>query len=150
LTAAAASRTRLFVYAAQRIKIPSSLKVDPIHAGGLIDRKPYRGEKPMRSGTKTYRQGCRLSFAGNQRALASPRCRRIRAMTYRVASDIDGTPFMGMDRKALLPHLVCRWTLDPASRRLACTWAEPAERSQVVVALLPATHAPHFFGPLIN
>jgi hypothetical protein len=45
-----------------------------------------------------------------------------------VASDIEGTPLVGMDRKAFHPHLVCSWTLDPTSRRLSCAWAEPAER----------------------
>jgi hypothetical protein len=31
-----------------------------------------------------------------------------------------------MGRKAFHPHLTCSWTLDPASHRLSCAWAEPA------------------------
>lgn len=44
-------------------------------------------------------------------------------MTYRVASDPAGT---ALGRTELHPHLVCSWTLDPASHRLSCAWAPPA------------------------
>ncbi len=47
-------------------------------------------------------------------------------MTYRVAADIEGTAFPAMGRKAFQPHLICSWTLDPASHRLACAWAASA------------------------
>jgi hypothetical protein len=43
-------------------------------------------------------------------------------MTYRVASDPAGT---ALGRTELHPHLVCSWTLDPASYRLSCAWAPP-------------------------
>jgi hypothetical protein len=46
-------------------------------------------------------------------------------MTYQVLSNLAGT---ALGPKEFLPHLVCSWTLDPASRRLSCTWAAPAER----------------------
>jgi hypothetical protein len=49
-------------------------------------------------------------------------------MTYRVASDLEGSIFTGNRPKAFLPHLVCSWTLDPASHRLSCAWAAPIER----------------------
>jgi hypothetical protein len=52
-------------------------------------------------------------------------------MTYRVACDIEGTALVGMDRKAFYPHLVCNWTLDPASHRLSCAWTKPVEGSAV-------------------
>jgi hypothetical protein len=44
-------------------------------------------------------------------------------MTYLVASDPAGT---ARGRTQLHPHLVCSWTLDPASHRLSCAWAPPA------------------------
>jgi hypothetical protein len=59
-------------------------------------------------------------------------------MTYRVASDIAGT-ILAMRRKVFHPHLVCRWTLDPASHRLSCAWAAPADGLDVArtVSKLP-------------
>jgi hypothetical protein len=54
------------------------------------------------------------------------------AMTYRVASQIAGTVLADLGRKVLHPHLVCSWTLDPASHRLSCAWAPPAAGSDVV------------------
>jgi hypothetical protein len=53
--------------------------------------------------------------------------KRIEAMTYRVASDIKGAVFADKAPRAFHPHLLCRWTLDPASHRLSCVWAAPAE-----------------------
>jgi hypothetical protein len=50
-------------------------------------------------------------------------------MTYRVASQIEGTVFANVGRKAFHPHLVCSWTLDPASHRLSCVWGPPAAGS---------------------
>jgi hypothetical protein len=47
------------------------------------------------------------------------------AMTYRV--DLQGTTLAHAQAKEFLPHLVCSWTLDPASRRLSCAWAAPAD-----------------------
>ncbi len=44
-------------------------------------------------------------------------------MNYRVVSDPVGT---ALCRTAPRPHLVCSWTLDPASHRLSCAWAPPA------------------------
>ena len=44
-------------------------------------------------------------------------------MTHRVASDLAGTV---LARREFHPHLVCSWTLDPASHRLSCAWAPPA------------------------
>jgi len=44
-------------------------------------------------------------------------------MTYRVAADPAGT---ALGRTELHPHLLCSWTLDPASHRLSCAWAPPA------------------------
>ena len=52
-------------------------------------------------------------------------------MTYRVAADLEGNVFAGNRPKTFLPHLVCSWTLDPASHRLSCTWAAPIERWDV-------------------
>jgi hypothetical protein len=49
-------------------------------------------------------------------------------MTYRVASDRAGRVLAGTRAKEFLPHLVCSWTLDPASHRLSCAWAAPADR----------------------
>jgi hypothetical protein len=53
------------------------------------------------------------------------------AMTYRVASKIEGTVHANVGGKVLHPHLVCSWTLDPASHRLSCAWAPPAAGSDV-------------------
>jgi hypothetical protein len=61
-------------------------------------------------------------------------------MTYRVASDIKGTAFAGFGRRVFRPHLVCSWTLDPASRRLSCAWAAPVE--ELDVASLSSRIAP--------
>jgi hypothetical protein len=44
-------------------------------------------------------------------------------MTYRVASGPAGTALGPTEPH---PHLVCSWTLDPASHRLSCAWAPPA------------------------
>jgi hypothetical protein len=44
-------------------------------------------------------------------------------MNYRVVSDLTGAV---IGRKEFHPHLVCSWTLDPASHRLSCAWAPPA------------------------
>jgi hypothetical protein len=52
-------------------------------------------------------------------------------MSFRIASEIEGTVLAGMGRKAFRPHLLCSWTLDPASHRLSCAWAEPREGSLV-------------------
>jgi len=60
-------------------------------------------------------------------------------MTYRVASEIKGDVCAGTradlnrdsSRKVFHPHLVCSWTLDPASHRLSCAWAPPAAGSNV-------------------
>jgi hypothetical protein len=42
-------------------------------------------------------------------------------------------------RRAIHPQLVCRWNIDPASRRLSCAWteltdigADRADRFQIV------------------
>jgi hypothetical protein len=48
-------------------------------------------------------------------------------MTYRVISDLEGTALADARATQFLPHLVCSWTLDPASRRLSCAWAAPAD-----------------------
>jgi hypothetical protein len=50
-------------------------------------------------------------------------------MTYRLASNLTGV--VAQDRKEFLPHLVCSWRLDPASRRLWCAWAPPAASSGI-------------------
>jgi hypothetical protein len=49
-------------------------------------------------------------------------------MTYRIAGEIEGSFLASVGEKHLLPHLVCRWTLDPASRRLSCAWMAPTDR----------------------
>ena len=69
-------------------------------------------------------------------------------MTYRIASEIEGDVYAGMradlsrdlSRKVFHPHLVCSWTLDPASHRLSCAWAPPAVGSNVAF-LSPRTIA---------
>jgi hypothetical protein len=61
-------------------------------------------------------------------------------MTYRVASDINGTALAGMGARVLRPRLVCSWTLDPASHRLSCAWAAPVE--ELDVASLSSRIAP--------
>jgi hypothetical protein len=48
-------------------------------------------------------------------------------MNYRVASNFAGTALTGTPAKEFLPHLVCTWTIDPASRRLSCAWATPTD-----------------------
>jgi hypothetical protein len=55
------------------------------------------------------------------------------AMTDRVASEIEGTVFANVGRKVFHPHLVCSWTLDPASHRLSCVWAPPAAGSDILL-----------------
>jgi hypothetical protein len=55
------------------------------------------------------------------------------AMTYRVGSEIEGTVFANVGRKVFHPHLVCSWTLDPASHRLSCVWAPSADGSDVAL-----------------
>jgi hypothetical protein len=68
-------------------------------------------------------------------------------MTYRVAADIKATALPGINRRALQPHLICSWTLDPASRRLSCAWATPAAElgagpsSRITAAMLSAGFA---------
>jgi hypothetical protein len=52
----------------------------------------------------------------------------IAAMTYRPSFETAATPLAGIGKREFLPHLVCSWTLDPASRRLSCGWAPPADR----------------------
>ena len=49
-------------------------------------------------------------------------------MTYRVAGEIEGRILAKVGEKHSLPHLVCGWTLDPASRHLSCAWAPPIGR----------------------
>jgi hypothetical protein len=67
-------------------------------------------------------------------------------MTYRVAADVEGTA-LAMGRKAFHPHLTCSWTLDPASQRLSCAWAEAAAdldawpSSAITAAILSAGFA---------
>jgi hypothetical protein len=66
-------------------------------------------------------------------------------MTYRVASDLAGTALARTRAKEFLPHLVCRWTLDPASHRLSCAWGAPTDRADI--ALLSARRAASRFSP---
>jgi hypothetical protein len=60
-------------------------------------------------------------------------------MTYRVASDLAGTVLAGTPTKEFTPHLVCSWTLDPASHRLSCVWATPVVRWEVASPARVAT-----------
>jgi hypothetical protein len=60
-------------------------------------------------------------------------------MTDRVAHDRAGSGFAG--GKEFHPHLVCSWTLDPASHRLSCAWAPPAAGWEVAF-LSPRNGAP--------
>jgi hypothetical protein len=60
-------------------------------------------------------------------------------MTIRVASDIEGTAFVGVGRKAFRPRLVCSWALDPASHRLSCTWTVSAEGSAFLSSRIAAS-----------
>ena len=63
-------------------------------------------------------------------------------MNYQVGSRLAGTTLAGRPAKEFLPHLVCRWTIDPASRRLSCAWATPTEQWDIAVlsARLAASH----------
>jgi hypothetical protein len=68
----------------------------------------------------------------NDDNIAEPRSRRLFAfrdshMNYRTASDLGADS----DRRPKVPHLVCRWTLDPASHRPSCAWAAPVEGSDI-------------------
>jgi hypothetical protein len=56
---------------------------------------------------------------------------RIGVMTYLVAGEIEGRVLASVGERHFLPHLVCSWTLDPASRRLSCAWAPPTGRWDV-------------------
>jgi hypothetical protein len=63
----------------------------------------------------------------------------IAAMTYRPSFEIAATALAGIGKKEFLPHLVCSWTLDPASRRLSCGWAPPANRGGAALPVRIAT-----------
>jgi hypothetical protein len=80
-----------------------------------------------------------------QHFCASSAPARIRAMTYRVASDVAGSILADARAKEFLPHLVCSWTLDPASHRLSCAWAAPMDRWDI--ALLSARIATSTLSP---
>jgi hypothetical protein len=60
-------------------------------------------------------------------------------MTYRPAFEIAATAFAGIGKKEFLPHLVCSWTLDTASRQLSCGWAPPADRGAIALPARIAT-----------
>jgi hypothetical protein len=60
-------------------------------------------------------------------------------MTYRPSFEIAAIAFAGVGKKEFLPHLVCSWTLDPASRRLSCGWAPPADRGDAALSARIAT-----------
>ena len=63
-------------------------------------------------------------------------------MNYRFASNLAGTALAGTPARDVLPHLVCSWTIDPASRRLSCVWSVPAAQWDVAAmsAQLLASH----------
>jgi hypothetical protein len=67
-------------------------------------------------------------------------------MSYRVVSNRAGTVLAGTRAKEFLPHLVCSWTIDPASRRLSCAWAAPTERWDI--PLLSTRLAPSYLTRL--
>ena len=50
-----------------------------------------------------------------------------RSMSYRLAAERGALAA----RKEVYPHLLCRWSLDPASHRLLCAWAPPASGSDL-------------------
>jgi hypothetical protein len=82
-----------------------------------------------------------IAASAREAELLEPHCRQgSQAMTYRVASDITGTVLAGMGRRVFRPHLICSWTLDPASQRLSCAWAAPVE--ELDVASLSSRIAP--------
>jgi hypothetical protein len=63
-------------------------------------------------------------------------------MNSRVASNLAGTALALTPAKEILPHLVCSWTVDPASRRLSCAWATPGGHWDIAAmsAQLVASH----------
>jgi hypothetical protein len=63
-------------------------------------------------------------------------------MNYRFASNFAGTALASPPARDVLPHLVCSWTIDPASRRLSCVWATPTDHWNMAAmsAQLVATH----------
>jgi hypothetical protein len=63
-------------------------------------------------------------------------------MTYRVASDLPRTAFADRRAKEFLPHLVCSWTLDPASHRLSCAWAAPTDGWDITFSRINARSLP--------
>jgi hypothetical protein len=63
-------------------------------------------------------------------------------MNYRFASNLAGTALASPSTRNVLPHLVCSWTIDPASRRLSCVWAVPTVHWDIdaMSAQLVASH----------
>jgi hypothetical protein len=57
-------------------------------------------------------------------------------MKYGIASDLGGAAYV--DHRSKVPHLVCSWTLDPASHRLSCAWAAPSEGWDITFARIKA------------
>ncbi|HEY6256916.1 MAG TPA: hypothetical protein VIY51_14100 [Xanthobacteraceae bacterium] len=60
-------------------------------------------------------------------------------MMYRAAADLAGTAYADNRPKVFLPHLVCSWTLDPASQRLSCAWAAPVQGWDVTFSRIAST-----------
>lgn len=60
-------------------------------------------------------------------------------MSYRMPDDRAGSAYAELRRTGLRPHLVCSWTLDPVSRRLACAWVAPSEAWDITFARVMAT-----------
>jgi hypothetical protein len=48
-------------------------------------------------------------------------------MTAWIAPEGDETTTERRKRRPPVPHLVCMWEIDPASKRLSCVWASPAQ-----------------------
>jgi hypothetical protein len=72
----------------------------------------------------------------NDDNIAEPRPRRLFAfrdshMNYRTACDLGAYTDR---RRPKVPHLVGRWTLDPASHRPSCAWAAPVEGPDITFA----------------
>jgi len=69
-------------------------------------------------------------------------------MNYRVASNLAATFLADPQAKPVLPHLICTWTIDPASRRLSCAWGTPTDQWEI--AAMSARLAPSHLSPGIR
>jgi hypothetical protein len=112
------------------IKISASIQA---FAGAVIVRKPCWERKTAQARARKHIVNDAALSRGGMLGAAPRRQRRPGyeprkpTMTYRVVSNLAGTALADPQAKEFLPHLVCSWTLDPASRRLSCAWAPPVD-----------------------